>query len=109
MSERKQTEQGPGGPEAYAPNWRVDGIKESIDDLKSSMREDNSETKKLINDFIKESRDKFVTKEDLAASNRLIEEKYGPTKKAVWGIGATVVGILVSYAFQLFINLQGAG
>lgn len=96
-------------PESFAPNWRVDSIKGSIDDLKTSIKEDSQETKKLLNDFIKEARDKFVTKEELAASNRLIDEKYAPTKKAVWGIGATVVGILISYAFQLFINLQGVG
>jgi len=90
-----------------APLYKVNQLQESYGDLKATIKDENTETRKLINDFIKESRANFVTKEELMARDRLIDEKYGPTKKAVWGIGATVLGILVSYAFQLFINLQG--
>ena len=96
-------------PEGYqpAPLYKVNQLQESYTDLKTTIRDENTETRKLINEFIKEARGTYVTKEELIARDRLIDEKYGPTKKAVWGIGATVLGILVSYAFQLFINLQG--
>lgn len=93
--------------EEIAKNWQVDIVAQRVEESDKARQAETRELKTLIKELsqaIKESG--YVTKEELDSTVRLIDERYGPFKKAIYWLAGVMATILISYFFQLFINIS---
>lgn len=82
--------------EEYAKNWQVNAVGKDV-----------SEIKGLISSLDKKLEDKFATREYVESQIKLVNKEYSPLKKLVYWIGGILGALIIGYAFQLIINLQG--
>lgn len=82
--------------EEYAKNWQVNAVAGDVGEIKD-----------LIKSLDKKLEEKFATREYVESQIKLVHKEYGPLKKAIYWIGGILGALVISYAFQLFINLQG--
>ena len=91
--------------EAVAKIWMINAVSNKIDDVKTSQTTDNDEIKALIRELSITIKNELVTKEQMETQIKLVHKEYAPTKKAVIWLGTTVALIVISYFFQLFVNI----
>ena len=92
--------------EEFAKNWQIDSVMSQVEDNETSRKTDTQEIKDLIKGIDDKIDKKVVTKDKLDSEIKLIHKEYAPTKKAVWWLAATLGLLIITYFFQLFVNIS---